>query len=128
MKVSNVTFKNFKGTCAHDIAIKLDCDEIVRCHDIVMEDIDITSSLPGKPLTAYCQFADIVSHFVSVSISGCDEEPEPPTPYPQPLAPAESPTPCPQPLPPAKPPTSYPKPRLAPNAQPLAFSLLTYLI
>lgn len=107
VEVRNVTFKNFKGTCAHDIAMKLDCDKIVRCHEIVIEDIDITSSLSGKPLTAYCQFADIVSHFVSVSISGCDEEPEPPTPYPQPL-------------PPAKPPT--------PNAPPLAFSLLPYLI
>ncbi|KAL9819599.1 putative polygalacturonase [Arabidopsis thaliana] len=149
VKVSNVTFRYFTGTCANDIAIKLDCDEVTGCKDIVMEHINITSSSTKRPLTAYCQFADIISHFVSMKIK-CDyyEEPlvpveppqqvEPPTPT-KPLAPAKPPrhvgplmptkppTMFPKPLAPAKPPVYYAKPP-APYAQPSMLSFLSYLI
>ncbi|CAA0397240.1 unnamed protein product [Arabidopsis thaliana] len=126
VKVSNVTFRYFTGTCANDIAIKLDCDEVTGCKDIVMEHINITSSSTKRPLTAYCQFADIISHFVSMKIK-CDyyEEPlvpveppqqvEPPTPT-KPLAPAKPPRHV-GPLMPTKPPTMFPKP-LAPAKSP----------
>ncbi|CAA7025425.1 unnamed protein product [Microthlaspi erraticum] len=81
VQVSDVTYKYFKGTCARDIAIKLDCDELVNCHNTVMEHINITSSSPDKQLTAYCQYADVVSHFVSSDIKcGSDEEPQSPQP------------------------------------------------
>lgn len=139
MKVSNVTFRYFQGTCANDIAIKLDCDEVTGCHDIVMEHINITSSSTKMLLTAYCQFADVVSHFVSMHIKcGFDEEPlapvKPPRHVEPPTPPTKPPTMFPKPLAPAKPPVYYAKPSapnaqpLAPNAQPPMLSFLSYLI
>lgn len=111
VQVSDVTYKYFKGTCARDIAIKLDCDELVNCHNIVMEHINITSSSSNKLLTAYCQYADVVSHFVSTDIKcGSDEEPKSPTQSPEPPVAVEPPTPYSQPPVPAKPPTSFPQP------------------
>ncbi|XP_020875445.1 probable polygalacturonase At3g15720 [Arabidopsis lyrata subsp. lyrata] len=146
VKVSNVTFRYFKGTCANNIAIKLDCDEVTGCQDIVMEHINITSSSTNMPLTAYCQFADIVSHFVSMHIKcGFNEEPlvpvRPPRHVEPPTPPTKPPTMFPKPLAPAKPPVYYAKPPvyyakppapnaqpLAPNAQPPMLSFLSYFI
>ncbi|EOA17844.1 hypothetical protein CARUB_v10006248mg [Capsella rubella] len=100
VKVSNVTFKNFQGTCGNKIAIKLDCDKAVGCHDIKMENINITSSSTNKTLTAYCQFADVVSQIVSVKIKCTSDE--------EPLAPASAPYA--KPLPPTQPPSLSPLP------------------
>ncbi|ESQ53935.1 hypothetical protein EUTSA_v10027449mg [Eutrema salsugineum] len=69
VKVSNVTFRHFEGTSASKIAIKLDCDETERCHNIVMEHINITSSSPVKNLTTYCKFADVLASFVNIGIN-----------------------------------------------------------
>ncbi|KAF8080583.1 hypothetical protein N665_0934s0021 [Sinapis alba] len=67
VKVSDVTFRYFRGTCAQPIAIKLDCDKI-GCENIVLEHIKITSSSPGTSLSAYCHFADVISSFVNIDI------------------------------------------------------------
>lgn len=102
MKVSDVTFKSFRGTCADDVAIKLDCDRKTGCNNIVMDHINITPSSPKTPLTAYCKFAHVISRFVSIDIK-CDfhEDPDQPlSPSPQSPAPyAQSPAPTAQPPP-----------------------------
>ncbi|CAH2077236.1 unnamed protein product [Thlaspi arvense] len=97
VKVSDVTFRYFKGTCADAIAIKLDCDQKVGCDNIVMEHINITSSAPKTPLSAYCQFANVIRRFVNIPIR-CGSHKllqplapysdQPPSPYPQPQPPA----------------------------------------
>lgn len=95
VKVSDVTFRSFTGTCAAPIAIKLDCDPNTGCDNIVMEQINIASSSPKTPLTSYCKFAHVVSRFVSIPIT-CSfhtEDSQPASLNPQPSAPyAISPT------------------------------------
>ncbi|VVB14934.1 unnamed protein product [Arabis nemorensis] len=89
VKVSDVTFKYFRGTCADATAIKLDCDKNLRCGNIVMEHINITSSSPKTPLTVFCQFADVISQFVSIDIK-CGSHEDPQAPSPAPIAPPPS--------------------------------------
>ncbi|XP_024005642.1 probable polygalacturonase At3g15720 isoform X2 [Eutrema salsugineum] len=115
VKVSDVTFKYFKGTCSGESdAIKLDCDKNVGCDNIVMEHINITSSSPKTLLHAFCQFAHVISRFVSIDIK-CDahdhKDPQPPSPFPA-LAPS---------TPYAKPPSPDAQPP-TPIAQPPLFS------
>ncbi|XP_048133964.1 probable polygalacturonase At3g15720 [Rhodamnia argentea] len=54
--VSDVTYTNFQGTSASDQAIILNCSG-VGCSKITLENIDITSSTPGKTVTASCENA-----------------------------------------------------------------------
>ncbi|CAH8326494.1 unnamed protein product [Eruca vesicaria subsp. sativa] len=78
VKVSDVTFRNFTGTCSSDIAMKLACDKLVSCQNIVIENINIVSSSPKKHLSSSCQYADVVTHFVNTAIKcAIDEEPRP---------------------------------------------------
>lgn len=108
VKVSDVTFKYFKGTCEDVVAVKLDCDRELQCGNIVMEHINITSSSPKTPLTSFCRFANVISHFVSIDIKcGSHEDPQAPSPYPQPPAPYANP-----PAPHAQPPTPIAQPPL----------------
>jgi len=46
--VSEVIFRGFSGTSAKQNAITLNCSS-PGCFDIVLDDIDIVSSQPGKP-------------------------------------------------------------------------------
>ncbi|CAA7025427.1 unnamed protein product [Microthlaspi erraticum] len=93
-----------------------------------MEHIKITSSSPDKQLTAYCQYADVVSHFVSTDIKcGSDEEPESPRQSPQPPVAIEPATPYSQPPVPAKPPTSFPQPP-TPAIRPKPISSASYIV
>ncbi|XP_010436294.2 PREDICTED: probable polygalacturonase At3g15720 [Camelina sativa] len=91
VKVSGVTYKYFKGTVVADVAaIKLDCDQKSGCDNIVMDNINITSSSPRTPLTSYCKFAHVISRFVSIPIK-CDYhvnvQPPSAKPYAEPPAP-----------------------------------------
>ncbi|KAL6208413.1 hypothetical protein ACLB2K_019362 [Fragaria x ananassa] len=56
VKVSDVTFRGFEGTSASDQAITLDCSEL-DCTNIVMDQISLSSAVPGKPLHSYCKNA-----------------------------------------------------------------------
>ncbi|GJM96996.1 hypothetical protein PR202_ga13886 [Eleusine coracana subsp. coracana] len=42
VEVSNVVFKNIRGTTSSKDAIKLDCSESVPCHGITLQNIDLT--------------------------------------------------------------------------------------
>ncbi|KAL0798177.1 hypothetical protein Bca101_053351 [Brassica carinata] len=81
VKVSDVTFRYFRGTCAQPIAIKLDCDKI-GCGNIVLEHIKITSSSPRTSLSAYCHFADVISRDVNINIK-CGANLQAPSPSPE---------------------------------------------
>ncbi|KAF8035859.1 hypothetical protein BT93_C1779 [Corymbia citriodora subsp. variegata] len=54
--VSDVRFTGFRGTSASDEAITLSCSS-VGCSDIKLDNIQITSSTPGKGVTASCKNA-----------------------------------------------------------------------
>ncbi|KAF8035861.1 hypothetical protein BT93_C1781 [Corymbia citriodora subsp. variegata] len=54
--VSGVTYTGFRGTSSSDEAITLSCCS-VGCSDIILDNVQITSSTPGKTVTASCQNA-----------------------------------------------------------------------
>ncbi|XP_050387211.1 probable polygalacturonase At3g15720 [Argentina anserina] len=55
VQVSDVKFHNFRGFIDGDTAITLNCDSQIGCKEIVLDQIDITSSDPSKKVTAFCQ-------------------------------------------------------------------------
>ncbi|KAI6680168.1 hypothetical protein NL676_034049 [Syzygium grande] len=54
--VSNVNFTNFRGTSASDQAITLSCSS-GGCSNLILDNIKIESSAPGKTVTASCKNA-----------------------------------------------------------------------
>ncbi|WVZ16280.1 hypothetical protein V8G54_009262, partial [Vigna mungo] len=56
VEVSGVTFRGFQGTSFDGKAITLDCGES-GCYNIVLDQIDIVSSLPAKPACCSCNNA-----------------------------------------------------------------------
>ncbi|WVZ16957.1 hypothetical protein V8G54_009939 [Vigna mungo] len=56
VEVSGVTFRGFQGTSFDGKAITLDCGES-GCYDIVLDQINIVSSLPAKPACCSCNNA-----------------------------------------------------------------------
>ena len=57
VEVSDITFSNFRGTSADECAVKLLCDKDIGCTNIVLDQINIRSSDPGKTTTASCSNA-----------------------------------------------------------------------
>ncbi|GKV03276.1 hypothetical protein SLEP1_g15608 [Rubroshorea leprosula] len=58
VEISQVTYSDIQGTSADMQAITLDCSVVIGCKNILMDQINITSSLPGKTTYAYCQNAE----------------------------------------------------------------------
>ncbi|XP_004489698.1 probable polygalacturonase At3g15720 [Cicer arietinum] len=56
VKVSDVTFRNIRGTSISKHAIQLNCDEAISCTNIILEGINITSSI-GEEVHASCKNA-----------------------------------------------------------------------
>nr|DAD29108.1 TPA_asm: hypothetical protein HUJ06_030576 [Nelumbo nucifera] len=54
VKVSNVSFINIHGTSTREDAISLACSQTVACTDILLENIQLTTLVPGKNATSYC--------------------------------------------------------------------------
>ncbi|CAN0864686.1 unnamed protein product [Linum grandiflorum] len=44
VKVSNVVYKNIRGTSATKLAVKFECSESVPCEEIVMQDVSLVGS------------------------------------------------------------------------------------
>ncbi|KAI4344948.1 hypothetical protein L6164_012123 [Bauhinia variegata] len=61
VKVSDVTYYQLYGTSAVENAIQLDCDNSSGCTNIVLNDINIASSDPGKKTFASCNNAHGIS-------------------------------------------------------------------
>ncbi|CAK7353658.1 unnamed protein product [Dovyalis caffra] len=55
--VSEITYRGFQGTSAGEEAIKLNCCNL-GCDKIVMDQINIVSSAPGKQTHALCEHAN----------------------------------------------------------------------
>ena len=51
--MSGVTFRGFTGTSADDKAITLACSS-QGCFNIVLDQVTIKSSVPGKPASCSC--------------------------------------------------------------------------
>ncbi|PRQ55901.1 putative polygalacturonase [Rosa chinensis] len=68
VKVSDVTFRNIRGSVAGETAITLDCDDQIGCKNIVMDNIDLTSSVPGKKVSAQCKNVQGFSTSLSPSV------------------------------------------------------------
>ncbi|KAH7661754.1 Polygalacturonase protein [Dioscorea alata] len=47
VEVSNILYKNIKGTSASEIAIDFECSKSVPCHDIVLQDINLVKEGGG---------------------------------------------------------------------------------
>nr|XP_011470459.1 PREDICTED: probable polygalacturonase At3g15720 [Fragaria vesca subsp. vesca] len=71
VQVSDVTFRDFQGSVSGDVAITLDCDNRVGCKNIVMDHIDLTSSVHGKKVAAYCKNVRGLRTSLSPSVT-CD--------------------------------------------------------
>lgn len=57
IKVRDVTYNDVHGTSSSQNAIVLNCSR-VGCSNIVMEDVNIQSSISGRKTTAFCQNVD----------------------------------------------------------------------
>ncbi|RDY06239.1 putative polygalacturonase, partial [Mucuna pruriens] len=57
VEVSDVTYGDINGTCADQIAINFNCGGGEGCTGIIMQEINITSTLSGKTLRASCNNA-----------------------------------------------------------------------
>ncbi|GMY20546.1 probable polygalacturonase At3g15720 [Fagus crenata] len=68
VQVSNVTYRGIEGTSASHNAIALNCDEI-KCTNIVMDRINITSSIAGNPAFASCNNAEGKSSCTTPEVS-----------------------------------------------------------
>lgn len=69
VNVSEVTYSDVRGSSADEKAITFDCSE-EGCFGIKMEQVSITSSVPGKVTTSYCQNAHGTSSSTSPHV-GC---------------------------------------------------------
>jgi galacturan 1,4-alpha-galacturonidase len=59
VELSNIQFKNIRGTSGTKEAIKLDCSDTIPCHDLVIQDVKLTFSGKGKGATSTCKNAKL---------------------------------------------------------------------
>ncbi|KAG5234387.1 glycoside hydrolase family protein [Salix suchowensis] len=57
IKISDITYRNVHGSSADEVAITLDCAGKAACTNIVMDNVNIISSNPGKQIRASCNNA-----------------------------------------------------------------------
>lgn len=71
IKISDITYRNFRGTSSMSEAVKLMCDNVVGCTNIVLDKIQITSSDPKTKTKATCLNAYGTSSASNVPIVSC---------------------------------------------------------
>ncbi|GAV74601.1 Glyco_hydro_28 domain-containing protein [Cephalotus follicularis] len=54
VKLSNVSFKNIRGTSASHVAVKLSCSKAYPCNGVVLQDINLTYKGPEGPAISAC--------------------------------------------------------------------------
>ncbi|CAN4119929.1 unnamed protein product [Withania somnifera] len=57
VKVSNVTYKKIYGTTSSKVAINMNCSNSTGCSNVEMENINITSVVPGEKMFVSCNNA-----------------------------------------------------------------------
>lgn len=68
VNVSDVTYSDVRGSSADEKAISFDCSE-EGCFGIKMEQINLTSTVPGKETNAYCKNAHGTSSSTAPPVS-----------------------------------------------------------
>ncbi|OWM75435.1 exopolygalacturonase-like [Punica granatum] len=63
VKISNVSFKNIRGSSSTATAVKLACSSKVPCQDVVVGDINLTYKGPEAP-AASCQCSNVAPSFL----------------------------------------------------------------
>ncbi|XP_054778465.1 probable polygalacturonase At3g15720 [Prosopis cineraria] len=71
IKISDITYRNFKGTSAFEEEVKLECDNVVGCTNLVLDDIKITSSNPKMKTRATCTNAHGKSSATNIPQVSC---------------------------------------------------------
>lgn len=56
VEISNVTFRNIRGTSASRMAVHLFCSKAVNCKNLVLQDIDLKFMDPNSPSLAQCYY------------------------------------------------------------------------
>ncbi|KAJ7558225.1 hypothetical protein O6H91_04G029400 [Diphasiastrum complanatum] len=54
VEVSGINYKNITGTSSTTIAVKFACSKTVPCHDIVLENVNLTLYKSHKPAFSFC--------------------------------------------------------------------------
>ncbi|KAK6941652.1 Glycoside hydrolase, family 28 [Dillenia turbinata] len=54
VQISDVTFQDFSGTSATDLAISLNCSRAVACTGIKLESVKLTSAKTGRRVFSNC--------------------------------------------------------------------------
>ncbi|XP_038889526.1 exopolygalacturonase-like [Benincasa hispida] len=54
IKISNVSFKNIRGTSATPVAVKLLCSKSIPCEGVEVADINLTYNGSRGPITSQC--------------------------------------------------------------------------
>ena len=54
IKISNVSFKNIRGTSATPVAVKIVCSQSNPCEGVEVADIDLTYSGSEGPIKSQC--------------------------------------------------------------------------
>ncbi|XP_050233930.1 exopolygalacturonase-like [Mercurialis annua] len=54
VKISNVSFKNIRGTSTTALAVQLNCSSGIPCEDVELEGIDLTYKGPEGPVKSAC--------------------------------------------------------------------------
>ncbi|XP_061369186.1 probable polygalacturonase At3g15720 [Gastrolobium bilobum] len=68
VKVSDVTYRNMRGTSSCEEVIQLNCDNTVSCTNIVLDNINITSAI-GEKIYASCNNAHGTSFLCNPHVS-----------------------------------------------------------
>lgn len=55
VKISNVSFKNIRGTSATKLAVKLACSRSIPCKNVQMSDISLQYNGKDGPITSKCK-------------------------------------------------------------------------
>jgi galacturan 1,4-alpha-galacturonidase len=66
VKISNVNFKNVKGTSASQVAVKLVCSKEFPCEHVQLSDINLKYSGQGGQATSTCANVNGVSTGIQV--------------------------------------------------------------
>ncbi|KAL5760456.1 hypothetical protein ACOSP7_018969 [Xanthoceras sorbifolium] len=64
VQISNVAYKNIRGTSASELAIKFDCSKHVACQGILVQDVNLASQLHHSDSSAIASCVNVELHTV----------------------------------------------------------------
>ncbi|PRQ26249.1 putative polygalacturonase [Rosa chinensis] len=121
VQISNVTFKDIRGSSSSPVAVKLDCSHSAPCQNVELSDIDLTYSGDKKDeITSECNNVKprITGMTRALACANLGDIPIDNSPPPSTSPPLPPPLPASPPLPPFSPPLSPPAPFVLPSQPP----------